>query len=150
MILPQKWNRMVCTKTNINFLLAPTVKHAFCCDIIHVQWNPALQTLLKSHLRYCGHFVWSRMHFTHACGQSKLGTPRTPLCRRLSGVPTIPELYKIHSIIQTLIYMYHFVNSCATFSELLIVLTFLNLIWQTVRSENVAHQPKYTCHTHQK
>ena len=44
--------------------------------------------------------------------------------------------------------IYHFVKSCATFGELLIVLSFLDLVWQTVRSESVAHQPEYTYHAH--
>ena len=44
-----------------------------------VQWNPALWTPLKNiHLRYCAHFVWSRMHFTHACVRSEPMKCRNP------------------------------------------------------------------------
>ena len=74
------------------------------------------------------------------------GTPPYSIKRTNSLVPIVPELYKFHSIIQTLVYCFHEI-AChiwwiqrpgITLTLLLIILTFLNLVRQQKDLKDVA------------
>ena len=90
------------------------------------------------------HFGLVRMDLCICLCTIQCGTPPNPVKWTGSPVPTLPELYKIHSKIQMLVYHFHKIvrhiqRSGIIYSLSLIMLTFLNL-------ENIhcAHQPNYT------
>ena len=112
---------------------------------------PTLQAPMKSsHLQYCDTSL-ALNAFTYVCVQSNV-----EICKWTdSAVPTIPELYKIYSIMRALVYnIYKIVHHLQWIQRpgiiltlLLIVLTFVIIVqqWKGPKTQSFyAQQPEYT------
>ena len=78
--------------------------------------HPSYKCWKTGYLQYCGHFVWSWMYLHTFMNHQNLKNAEPPVFRiEWTGypVPTVSKLYKIHSIIQTLVPA--FIKLCAKF-----------------------------------